>query len=92
MGKRDKSSKELVQKAIIDSMNFSKEKGDQVFIHVSPHVSMVSFRAYKGGWKEGKDPLFDFSIYLDGELAKHSEEVKEMLKPIYDFIENRVCL
>ena len=46
MKKKNYSVMELVQKAIIDSMNFSKENGSQIFIEVSPHVDAVQFYAF----------------------------------------------
>lgn len=86
MKKNNYSVMGLVQKAIIDSMNFSKEKGSQIFISVSPHVDAVSFHAYKGAWEGGKEKVFDFTLYIRGSLAPTVKEAKKILKPIYDFI------
>lgn len=87
MKKKSYSVKALVQKAIIDSMNFSKRDGDQIFCSYSPHVNIVQFVAYKGGWEYGKSKLFDIYIYLSGPMAPVSvKEARKILKPIYDFI------
>lgn len=76
----------LVQQAIIASMNYSKEDGNQIFINVCPHVDLVDLYAYRGGYSKSKKRTFDVCIYTDGSLAPTVEEAKEMLKPIYDFI------
>lgn len=76
----------LVQKAIIDSMNFSKRDGDQIFIEVSPHVDSVQFYAYQGGWNIAEERSFDITIYTRGSLAPSVKDAKKILKPIYDFI------
>lgn len=86
MKKKNYSVMGLVQKAIIDSMNFSKRDGDQIFIEVSPHIDVVYFYAYQGGWELSKKREFDFHIYIRGNLSPSVKEAKEMLKPIYDFI------
>lgn len=63
MKKKNYSVMGLVQKAIIDSMNFSKENGSQIFIEVSPHVNSVQFYAYQDRWEFSKKREFDFHIY-----------------------------
>lgn len=86
MKKGNYSVKRLVQKAIIDCMNYSKENGNHIFCSYSPHVNVVNFSAYKGGWAYGKEEFFVISIYLSGSLAPSVKEAKKILKPIYDFI------
>lgn len=76
----------LVQKAIIDSMNFSKRDESQIFIEISPHVDAVQFYAYQGRWDISKERAFDFHLYTRGDLAPTVKEAKKMLKLIYDFI------
>ena len=85
MKKKNYSVMGLVQKAIIDSMNFSKENGSQIFIEVSPHVNSVQFYAYQDRWEFSKKREFDFHIYTRGSLSPTVKEAKKMLKPIYDF-------
>lgn len=86
MKKKSYSVMGLVQKAIIDSMNFSKSGGSQIFIEVYPHVDGVRMYAYQGGWDPSKERSFDVNIYTRGNLSPTVKEVKKMLKPIYDFI------
>lgn len=86
MKKKRYSVKALVQKAIIDSMNFSKRDGDQIFIEVSPHVDSVQLYGYKGRWDLTKKRSFDITIYIRGSLAPTVKEARKMLKPLYDFI------
>lgn len=86
MKKKSYSVKALVQKAIIDSMNFSKRDGDQIFIEVSPHVDSVQLYGYKGRWDHTKERAFDIYIYTRGDLAPSVKDAKKMLKPLYDFI------
>lgn len=86
MEKKNYSVMGLVQKAIIDSMNFSKEKGSQIFISVNPHVDGVNFHAYKGEWRAEKEKTFEFTIYIHGSLSPTVKECKKVLKPLYDFI------
>lgn len=87
MKKKSYSVMGLVQKAIIDSMNFSKWNGDQIFIEVSPHVDSVQLYGYKGRWDIAKERVFDIYIYTRGYLAPSSvKEARKMLKPLYDFI------
>ena len=86
MKKKSYSVKGLVQKAMIDCMNFLGQNGDHIFCSYSPHVNVVHFSAYKGGWKSGKSELFDICIYLSGSLANSVKDAKKILKPIYDFI------
>lgn len=86
MKKKSYSVKALVQKAIIDSMNFSKRDGDQIFIEVSPHVDSVQLYGYKGRWDLTKKRSFDITIYTRGSLAPTVKEARKMLKPLYDFI------
>lgn len=76
----------LVQKAIIDSMNFSKSDDSQIFIDIFPHIDAVHFQAYQGGWDVLKEKSFDFYLYIRGDLSPNVKEAKKMLKPIYDFI------
>lgn len=86
MKKKRYSVKALVQKAIIDSMNFSKENGSQIFIEVYPHVEGVHLYAYQDGWEASKKRSFDIYIYTRGSLAPSVKDAKKMLKPVYDFI------
>lgn len=76
----------LVQKAIIDSMNFSKVGEKQIFINVSPHVDLVNFRAYPGAWSVSEETVFDLHIYTRGSLSPTVKECKKILKPIYDYM------
>ena len=76
----------LVQKAIIDSMNFSKIGESQIFIEISPHVDLVQFYAYQGGWDISKERSFDICLYTRGYLRPNVKETEKILKPIYDFI------
>lgn len=84
--KKNYSVMGLVQKAIIDSMNFSKRDESQIFIEISPHVDAVQFYAYQGRWDISKERVFDFHIYARGNLSPTVKEAKKVLKPIYDFI------
>lgn len=86
MKKKSYSVKALVQKAIIDSINFSKRDGDQIFIEVSPHVDSVRLYGYKGRWDLTKKRSFDIYIYTRGNLAPSVKDARKMLKPLYDFI------
>lgn len=86
MKKKNYSVMGLVQKAIIDSMNFSKVGEKQIFISAQPHVDGVYFHAYPGAWNTGEERVFDFHIYTRGSLAPTVKECKKMLKPLYDFI------
>lgn len=86
MKKKNYSVMGLVQKAIIDSMNFSKVGEKQIFIYVQPHVDGVGFYAYPGAWSTSEKRVFDFCIYTRGSLAPTVKECKKMLKPIYDYI------
>lgn len=86
MKKKSYSVMGLVQKAIIDSMNFSKENGSQIFIEVYPHVEGVHLYAYQDGWEASKKKSFDVNIYIRGSLAPSVKDAKKLLKPIYDFI------
>ena len=86
MKKKNYSVMGLVQKAIIDSMNFSKRDESQIFIEISPHVDAVQFYAYQGRWDISKERVFDFHIYARGNLSPTVKEAKKVLKPIYDFI------
>lgn len=86
MKKKNYSVMGLVQKAIIDSMNFSKRDESQIFIEISPHVDAVQFYAYQCGWDISKERVFNCYIYTRGNLSPTVKEVKMMLKPIYDFI------
>lgn len=86
MKKKNYSVMGLVQKAIIDSMNFSKRGESQIFIYVSPHVDSVQFDVYQGGWKEFNEITFSIQIYIRGSLAPTVKETKKKLKPLYDFI------
>ena len=86
MKKKNYSVMGLVQKAIMDSMNFSKSDKSHIFIYVYPHVSCVNFEAHQGGWKESNEPTFSIRIYTRGSLAPTVKETKKMLKPLYDFI------
>ena len=86
MKKKSYSVMELVQKAIIDSMNYSREDGNQIFVYVSPHVNSVQLYAYHGRWNVFKERSFDVCIYTHGSLAPTIEEAKKILKPVYDFI------
>ena len=86
MKKKNYSVMGLVQKAIIDSMNFPKRDESQIFIEISPHVDAVQFYAYQGRWDISKERVFDFHIYARGNLSPTVKEAKKVLKPIYDFI------
>lgn len=77
---------DLVQKAIIDSMNFSKRDESQIFIEISPHVDGVQFYAYQGRWDDSKERAFDIRLYTRGSLAPTVKETKKIIKPLYDFI------
>lgn len=86
MKKKNYSVMALVQKAIIDSMNFSKIGESQIFIDTSPHIDAVHFQAYQGGWDNSKKISLDISLYIRGYLSPNVKEAKKILKPIYDFI------
>lgn len=86
MKKNNYSVMGLVQKAIIDSMNFSKRDESHIFIYVQPHVSCVNFEAHQGGRKESNEPTFSIRIYTQGSLASTVKEAEKILKPLYDFI------
>lgn len=86
MKKKSYSVMGLVQKAIIDSMNFSKRSGSQIFIEVYPHVDGVHLYAYQDGWNASREKSFDVYIYIRGSLSPTVKEVKKMLKPVYYFI------
>lgn len=86
MKKDNYSVMELVQKAIIDSMNFSKRDESHIFIDVQPHVDSVQFYAFQGGWDIYKERAFDITIYTQGRLSPTVKECKKILKPLYDFI------
>lgn len=86
MKKKNYSVMTLIQKAIIDSMNFSKENGKQIFINVSPHIDAVMFYAYPGAWDISAIKVFDIWIYTRGNVAPTVKECKKMLQPIYDYM------
>lgn len=86
MKKKSYSVMGLVQKAIIDSMNFSKRGESEIFIEVFPHVDGVHMYAYQNGWDASKKKSFDVNIYIRGSLAPSVKDAKKMLKPLYDFI------
>ena len=62
----------LVQKAIIDSMNFSKRDGSIIFVNVYPHVNSVYFCAYKDGWIPEGECVFNINIYTMWLFSSHS--------------------
>lgn len=76
MKKKNYSVMGLVQKAIIDSMNFSKRDESQIFIEISPHVDAVQFYAYQGRWDISKERVFDFHIYARGNLSPTVKRLK----------------
>lgn len=84
MKKKNYSVKALVQKAIIDSMDFSKSDGSMIFVYIHPHVDSVSFDAHKIGWTTPAS--LRISIYLSDDLAPTAKETKEILKPLYKFM------
>lgn len=86
MKRKNYSVMGMVQKAIIDSMNFSKSDDSQIFISMHPHVDLVQLYAYQGRWDVSKERVFDISLYLRGNLAPSAKETKKILKPLYDFI------
>ena len=89
MKKNNLSVMDLVKKAIIDSINFSERDGSVIFVSTSPHVYKVNFNAYRGGWSPGKERFFYIDLYTRGDMAPTVEEAKNILKPIYDLINEK---
>ena len=56
----------LVQKAIIDSMNFRKRTGPRYLSKYLPMLNSVQFYAYQDRWEFSKKREFDFHIYTRG--------------------------
>lgn len=75
----------IVHSLMADCLRVSRHDGPLCFFDYAPHVEAVFFRLYSNGWKDYTDWDYSVAIYLDS--SKTAEEVKEMLKPIYIFVE-----
>ncbi|MBP1614731.1 hypothetical protein [Bacteroides ihuae] len=84
-----KNVRQLVEKAVMDSIEFSTRNKGQIFVQYSPHVDAVLFHAYKNGWSMDNPNAptdFNFTIYIKGNLKPTIREAKAALKSVYDFI------
>jgi len=87
MGKL-KSVRQYVQKAVKDSIEFSEKNKGEIFVSYHPHVNMVNFHAYKNGWEFTADADMRIDIYIKGSLAPKISEIKQILKPLYNFMKD----
>ena len=74
----------LIQKAVADSIGFSRRGASQVFVSTQPHVGSVEFQAYRGGWACRKPPVVHITYCeTDGLCAS---QVQRLLRPLYTFM------
>lgn len=74
----------LIQKAVADSISFSRRDGSQVFVSTQPHVGSVEFHAYRGGWVCRKPPVVHITYYESDGLGVGA--VRRLLRPLYTFM------
>ena len=51
------------------------KKGHHVFFDYSGHTESVNFRAYKGGWKNGKECDIYVTFYIDEFFGSDAENL-----------------
>lgn len=59
----------------------------QVFVNLSPHVSEISVRIFKGKWEKGDNSIKDLDCYYDSEksvseLSNINLIIREYLKEV----------
>jgi len=54
------------------------EKGHHVFLDYSGHVKGVNFRAFKGGYKKGKEYDINLIFYMDDIYCDNAENLAKI--------------